>query len=1384
MFPISLAKTNYLIGVGEKVNVKIETINDDSAKLAKIKWSLDNNGIVSYTVVSKKEIQIQGAASGNCVFSISYDNTIIEKVYVSVKNNTAFDSNAKIITESIIGIVRGQNKETRITSNLASYEIEQLVWESENQGKVRVEPISGDNSRAILKGVANGETYITVKLGAIKRYILVYVCETDAAVGAYRAMNIDNQYYQLKRQEELTLSVYYAAIKPSASTVWEDIYDNNVIEITPLGGKAQIKGINEGIATLKISNSDCLTPIYITIEVSNALEGKVESNLDLWYLSISKTIYVLNPDKQSETVSVAVNPVGFTEDEVLKIKWEKTEGPSLVQIYPSGRQCTVAPGTGEGTAIIRISHPKSNNYLEIKVIMSRDGIVEESMPYIRLDDDIIRVPINGEIQTGIYIENLENQNIALFTASSNNANANVTLTGNVLTVKGKNFGQALITINHPSCRYPKNIVVIVTTTEDGVIYLTTDDNFSIIKKNDYKAIEVALVGFEEKNNTRYHWEADTPEDAALVSISSTGPKAVITGLNIGTARIKVTHEYCQYPLYIYVRISELVDNNPVYITTSNNIVSVKKGNSMQIKSELVNGMMAEYSLFQWSTSNRNIIELNYSGDQALIRGLEVGTAGITIAHPSSMNSITIIVIVEKDETESGIYITTDTQLVEMKPTDASRHINVRLVGGTAEDIYGFKWEIVDYISVIKNKDGTSKPVVALVANADSAYVMPTTNEGEATIRVSHPKTSYRLEFKVLVQLTSKIKFEKTNLIMDMLTSQSVSIEAPTGMTVIYESSDDKIASVMGTDKVCIIEGIKAGTVVITARNTSGTTSDEVVVKVNAVDTTVVEYIYTNTNILTLNTNMSSVSVSAKLVKATTPDDELPDTQYLVYTSTDTNVVSLYGSGPSVSVTPIGAGTAEIQIRYSNSADPNYLQHPTMKNYVKRIYVKVDVDEMIFSISDPLVLLTEGEQAIVTVKVDNVSDIDYDTDIVWASSDTEVATVGKISTVDKGTAQIVGLKAGISTITATYKGSIRRCTVQVSAPRVFAISTTYLDIAPGQTIPSSFDSTPIKITLQPETERFTYSVDSYNFIDVNVSSDSNGALVQITGKEAEGVTVITFTSGTMRCSLTVNNIRNYYLRWINKSNIREDPYVEDNILEAGRVESYKGSRWYVISYEINPRTDTLSLLGSGSPSLVTVEIDNAAKKVYLKPKASGYTILNFYAQQSNVSIELPVYFFYERIEPKWIWSESATYRGYIDKSKTLHSQVDTVQNAIWISDQEYVRIYLDMSYLNTTYPNHGLTISSLSGETIEKIYSGNSGNANLTKDTITAVPYVTSNYFEIRNMLVSKYGYLQEQLSSVDYYGYIKVHYTYFNGGTTKSQFTKNYIIYSEFWRRK
>jgi hypothetical protein len=1329
-FPISVVKTNYLISVGETVKITLNTLNDDASKLAKITWGTENSAIFSLNLESKKVIQVTGAGVGSGVITVSYEGTVVERIYISVKEAGNADYSTKIITESIIGVVVGQSKITKINHNIANSELSAIQWESENTATVGV---IGNGESATIEGKAPGECYVVVNYNGVKRYILVYVVAIQADLANKYAMNIDNQYYRMGPNDNFTVSVYFGPkVATAANTVWSDEYGNNVVSIMPDGGKAKIGGVNEGIAAIRIHNDQCATDIMVYVEVANKYAGGVIDNTELKYLSIPKTIYVLNPDTVMEQHDIRINAIGFTEDEYAGMKWEKNN--TTISMIASGLEAKIFTQGKEGETIVTVSHAKSGNKLEIKFIVSRDPVYLD-IPYIHAESEVVRVGLNVEKQLKVEVKNLSMVDLSKFSVTSNNTNIEASITGDIVMITGRRNGQSLLTIAHESCEYTKQVVVLVTLNEEGLIYLTTGDNFNVIEKGSYKTLRTELKGYDDPLNDHYVWETDTPD---IISINGSGLTGLVSAKEIGTGHIRVYYVYApDYAIDLYVRVSSVAAAKPVYITTDNNIISVINGNSMTVKAKLVNGSESEYSQFNWSSNNSPYVQINFSGDTCLIKGIKEGVGTITISHSSSLNAINIVVLVEPDMTSSSLYITTGTTLIEMKPTDANRSVNVRLVGGNPEDIYGFNWAIASYESDVKFSNGSSYPVIEVVANADNAYIIPK-KEGTAVIAVTHPKTSYRLDIRVNVKQYTTIKFSQSSATINMGESLTVPIEVPTGMTVVYEVTDGNVASATGTSKVCIVEGYSAGTVIVTARNVTGTASDELVVKVNHVGGAVVKYIQTSANLVAIKLHGNNAAITATPIGIGTGNDAITG---LRWSSVNPNIVTVFGTGDQVQLQAVSVGQGVITVT-----------HPTlMPGYVKRIYVQVDVDESMFTISDYFLDITEGEEKRLKATVTNVPDINYITEFTWESSD---ASIARVFQENDGYAKVVGIKAGDATITVTYGGVPLQCSVRVTEPRS-------LEIIPVITImPNEHYIAVYKVT--PFTENVVVTATSGDSVDFTLRADKRE--IEFVGRNFQDDTIFSVTANGLECLVQVKVTFTPEFHWRDKSSIRTSPKTSANDTTT------------VFYYDILPARDAVSLRPALSQDTTVADysVNQELQAVTVVPKKCGYLKLILRHDRTGQEIPLEIFVYYESINVQWNFSSGQDQTQ--KPSNTTHSRVDEIQRAIYLADGEYVHINPYVS--EYSYPGSGLIVT----------------DAKFTGSGNPYIGYQPSpsggngyGYGKIYAHLASGTGLTgnyTDSLNSTKYVGLFKVSYAYWNGRDTKGEFTKSYLVYQEIWRRK
>jgi hypothetical protein len=1241
MYPLQLSKQNYLLTVGgQRQRIEIKTINDDYEKIRNISWAFSDNSIVndySYPLTlaggqsDRRVREIDGRNPGNCVINISYNGIVVEKVYISVKAANDMDLSKKIATESIIGLKPGSTHVTSLvlSSNITAAEINSLEWESGDKNIVTVTPVQGNNGAANITAVWNGggerETEVTVNLGQIRRHIKVYV---SGSVEQYKAVNLDNRYYQLRMGDNFTLSAFHAYHDPKTDDRWEFVpEDNNVIKIERLKpnvhNKIQLTGLNEGVATIELSNpnsSPTCAPVRFHIEVSRSAPI-ITDNTDDWYLTAIKTVYAVDPARVFDLTRLSVIPVKFAPEETTKIKWEVVEeydeGGALVNYIPengnkliknpelievlgnqAGEYVDIRPNNKKGKAVLRVSHAKSANDLRITVWCDVGMIPTVVTPYIESNEEIVKLQINAEKQVTLSVANMAGFNVHGFKIRTENDElvtkytnsfVEARLVANVLLVKGSIFGQTMLTISHDDVPgMQKRILVLVLSGESDLVYLTTTQNFNVIQKTEYLVLNVDLVGYDDYDSRNFEWLNDNPE---IVSLNYGGKTAEVRGLNVGTAKIIVYHRYCQYVLNIYVRVTEQSWNNPVYVTTPNNIVSIKKNESMMVQAALVNGQPYEMQQFQWSTNDGHLIELQSTGaDTARITGKGVGTAMVSIGHPSSLNVVTMLVVVEEITENLSVYIvTTDSLLVEMTITETQRRITARLTGANPGDEYGMQWAITNYNSLIKNPDtGQSYRVISIIANGDTCYIQPVrvtglgVIEGEAIITVRHPKTSHRLDFKIIVTDTTRIQFQENYLTMTERETRTVKVTAPSNRLIRYSSSNKNVVEVDGSNSMCILTAKNEGVARIDAYDIGGTNYDSIMVVVQGLAHDR-PYISGSTFVLLNRQQPEGRSISVKLLNSR-DDSEIPGgyENNLYWTADNAGVVKIVGGhkninypsspvpyntyvfGSEVGIQPGNVGDAVITVRYYHN-DPNhasYKSYPELRDAALKIYVRVNTSGTTVII-DPSVINLDWSQAegrIVTAKVVGESNVNYADEIRWASDDEYIAKVIKTGNNNhESVAQVVPYsafegsdeslaKSGPVTIRAYYEKDGQQtdygtATAVVSPRRILSTSVGSVTLNPEQVVTYSSEKKDSNndniyvINCYPEDEKLLVTATnnesfSYRYEETFDADGKARRTLAITAKTVEGggSIILTGTKYGLTAQIMVNVSKNQNIVW--------------------------------------------------------------------------------------------------------------------------------------------------------------------------------------------------------------------------------------------------------------
>ena len=1078
-YPVLIEKTNYLLQIGQTAVVKIETMEEkDYEHFKYISWGIENAGVIeSVEFNGKKQETIRGRSEGQCVLTINYNNgnninKIVGRVFITVVGNDVIDLTKYIVTDNIVGMVIGENRPSKIFHNLGG-DVSNVVWTSLDTGKVTV---TGTGEEAVLTAVGTGEAYVTVSYGSwLKRHILVYVCGSQPEANAYKAMNMECQYYRAGTGETIVLPVYFAPNKSAVPTLWTDKYENNVVKFVSRenGAKIEIETLNEGVAVLEAVNTGLSRPsgvLRVYIEVSKKYNG-AERPVVNRYLTIQKTVYVMNPDNRDEELNLRVSGVGYTVNELKGVVWAKTKGRELIDIFPNGQDCTVRVNLSgiEGAAELKAS--LLDNDVEIKIVLSKTGLM--GFPHI-VGQDTVRVGLGGKASVEYDVAEIDQYDKSRFhveiMSGWNVVGENTRFENNILKVEGAESGTAVLRITcAPVCSpsHYKEVLVIVTTTTDGLIYLTTRDNFTLVKIDEVKTISVDMVGYNNAGDAGYTWNIKE-EDREYLELSATGKQAQIKGKKEGagkTVMLAVSNTYVDpmFNLTLFVRVSSNY-LDVVYLTTRSNIVTVTRGKSVYVEAELAGGAPGEDSQLVWSSENKDFADAQGRGKMGVVFGYKEGLARITVSYPLAINKVLeILVIVERDNTADGIYITSPNTMVELKPGD-TREISAKLVGNGvgAGDESGFTWKVHTGQDVVE--------IYGAPSGIDKVFIRGL-KEGEATIRVEHLfKTKYVLELKIYVQYYNKVEFGKKSVTVDNGAFEIVNVTMPPNTTVVYTAGKYRkpdgayidvvqlSPEITNSSGYLIITGIAPGVCTITATGTNERglmMTDQMIVTVRAVENKLLQYIMTNDSIF----NMTDWRSAANrvMVSGSTVGEKLNGEEFTE--ADDINIQWTIESGDEYIEFDNGGKSTKGKLASIFSKRPGTatvkLTHDDMKvtGYEKRIYVNVINYDGNFILNPTFTNMQIGDQAAYSVTITgNVTDDEYDL-ASWRVGKNEKDEIG-VEIIDEkaanandryrqegvtgGSVAIIARKSGVYKIYAEYKGKMIEGIIYVEPKKVFEI----------------------------------------------------------------------------------------------------------------------------------------------------------------------------------------------------------------------------------------------------------------------------------------------------------------------------------------------------------
>jgi hypothetical protein len=440
-------------------------------------------------------------------------------------------------------------------------------------------------------------------------------------------------------------------------------------------------------------------------------------------------------------------------------------------------------------------------------------------PYVFCETELLIVAPGEEKRVIASLAGVSNPNLDEFSFSIDKPSvAGLSQTGNYCLITGGQEGLARVTISHARAAFSYSFLVSTQRGEAAVPYLTVDKNIIIINRSreGEKTIHVSML-----NPPSPAWESGLSYNVTgdSVEAAGAGPSCLIRALKSGDSLIRVSHEALAYPLEIFVRVVEEI--NEVYIQSSHSVLSIK-GAKTEILSASLKGLsedqVCDPSLFTWTFSPdaEDYASFKIYDNEVWLSAKRSGALKVTIAHPLSPTPCEVAVLISdiaEEAARASTYISTNQNYVSMTAGQAPVGVSVQLINAAAGEEERLSWSISSFASddsglpVLRYVGGTGKEKqpenkqarstggVAARDIAEGLALFEALRPGRAEVIVTHPLALYptKLLFHVegkenprpslpsrAVRIAAQRPYLTTRrnvVILDKNTAQNISVSA-------------------------------------------------------------------------------------------------------------------------------------------------------------------------------------------------------------------------------------------------------------------------------------------------------------------------------------------------------------------------------------------------------------------------------------------------------------------------------------------------------------------------------------------------------------------------------------------------------------------------------
>jgi hypothetical protein len=768
----------------------------------------DFGNVIELSNKTAGSVTVNGLQEGIAGIRItnSYYNAEIV-VYVEVQNNgnggiSGVSSGNYITAQQTLVVIEPNEKNVALRVEVIGgnfYQYGYFSWDGYDRTIIDVQAAGNE---AVINPKKTGQTVIMVRNAYCGNELPIMVIVGNR----YSVEDTNEPYLYIEN------TVYNISVNDPSFAVFYEVrncpdYNYANISFSINGGSVNISAGNPGRLVV--------TPIFggmtnVKIRAFN------NTAIDVYFIvrekELGEIIYLTTAENYvigslNEVKAVDIQLVGYDEIDSNQFKWSVNK-LQVAQVMGNGTRGQIYT-VGEGDAVITVTHPKAKFPLQINVRVTKNAVANQ-LVYLTTQTNVIEGLVGEE--NYIYVNKIggrENLSSCTWTVDDP---AIVSISGNSYTgtFKIKKAGVASISVTNAESAFPLKIVIVAKEKTGSPLYIISSETLlSMVPGEMNKRVSVSLEGGAEKDNNGFNWSVyyQNPVDIKIaknngnvVTLVANANQCNITAVNEGVARIRVTHEKADNPLYITIQVSkykqiEFPYNEKKMVTGESEFIRINLPNYENFKEKVY-----------FVSDNPAVCTMAGTGSTALLTAHGKGYAIVKAKIEGMDQEAELYVnVVEAEDPDTNRIVTGRTSYA-LNPRSNSEKIKAMVYGLNINDSDNDNiwWELV-------NLDNSSDPVLDIYPTAamnkergSREIQISPRREGEAQIVIGH-KYVHPKYYKTINVLVSEISNALTldkNLVT--LKEQTQTLKA----TIIGAKSKDYDDIVWEAEKVLMFDGTR------------------------------------------------------------------------------------------------------------------------------------------------------------------------------------------------------------------------------------------------------------------------------------------------------------------------------------------------------------------------------------------------------------------------------------------------------------------------------------------------------------------------------------------------------------------------------------------------